>query len=281
MEKRGIGRPSTYASIIKTLYDRKYVEKEGRALKPTDTGEVVSSFLEENFMSYINDTFTAEMEDELDDIATGKREYVKTLQDFYTPFHKDVKAKEKIDKLTNLGPAPKEWKCPVCDGSMIIKLGRSGKFMSCERYPDCDGARRIDGSVVEPNKPIGTDEKTGLSIFVLDGRFGPYVQLGEKTKENPKPRRSSIPKDKDISAVTVQDALKYLSLPRILGIHPETGKEIVANIGRFGPYVMHDGDFRSLKKDSGDDVYTIELPRALEIFKEEKKVGRRGRKKKE
>jgi len=297
LEKRGIGRPSTYASIIKTLYDRKYVEKEGRALKPTDTGEVVSSFLEENFMSYINDTFTAEMEDELDDIATGKREYVKTLQDFYTPFHKDVKAKEKIDKLTNLGLAPKEWKCPVCGGPMIIKLGRSGKFMSCERYPDCDGARRIDGSVVEPNKSIGTDPKTGLPIFVMDGRFGPYVQLGEKTKENPKPRCSSIPteflgrlkhgqettpsKEKDPLTVTLQDALKYLSLPRILGTHPETGKDIVANIGRFGPYVMYDGDFRSLKKDSGDDVYTIVLPRALEIFKEEKKVSRRGRKKKE
>jgi len=281
LEKRGIGRPSTYASIIKTLYDRKYVEKEGRALKPTDTGEVVSSFLEENFTSYINDTFTAEMEDELDDIAAGKREYVKTLQDFYTPFHKDVKAKEKIDKLTNLGPAPKEFKCPVCGSSMIIKLGRGGKFMSCERYPDCAGARRIDGSVVEPNKPVGTDEKTGLPIFVMEGRFGPYVQLGEKTKENPKPPRSSIPKDKDPSTVTLKDALKYLSLPRILGVHPETGKDIVANIGRFGPYVVHDGDFRSLKKISGDDVYTIALPRALEIFKEEKKAGRRGRKKKE
>ena len=281
LEKRGIGRPSTYASIIKTLYDRKYVDKEGRALKPTDTGEVVSSFLEENFMNYINDTFTAEMEDKLDDIATGTREYFKTLQDFYTPFHKDVKSKEKIDKLTNLGPAPKEWQCPTCNGSMIIKLGRGGKFMSCERYPDCDGARRIDGSVVEPTKPIGTDDKTGLSIFVLDGRFGPYVQLGEKTKENPKPRRSSIPKEKDPSTITIEDALKLLSLPRMLGTHPETGKEIIANIGRFGPYVMHDGDFRSLKKDSGDDVYTIELPRALEIFKEEKKVGRRGRKKKE
>ena len=281
LEKRGIGRPSTYASIIKTLHDRKYVEKDGRALKPTDTGEVVSSFLEENFMNYINDTFTAEMEDELDDIATGKREYVKTLQDFYTPFHKDVKAKEKIDKLTNLGSAPKEWKCPMCDSPMIIKLGRSGKFMSCERYPDCTGARRIDGSVVEPNKPIGIDNETGLSIFVMEGRFGPYVQLGEKTKENSKPRRSSIPKDKDPSTVNLQDALKYLSLPRVLGTHPETGKEIIANIGRFGPYVMHDGDFRSLKKDSGDDVYTIELKRALEIFKEEKKVGRRGKKKKE
>ncbi|MEK7121254.1 MAG: type I DNA topoisomerase, partial [Patescibacteria group bacterium] len=241
LEKRGIGRPSTYASIIKTLYDRKYVVREGRALKPTDTGEVVSSFLEENFMNYINDTFTAEMEDELDDIATGKREYIKTLQDFYTPFHKDVKAKEKIDKLTNLGPAPKEWKCPLCNNPMIIKLGRGGKFMSCERYPDCDGARRIDGSVVEPIKPIGTDEKTGLPIFVLDGRFGPYVQLGEKTKENPKPRRSSIPKDKDLATVNLQDALKLLSLPRVLGTHPETGKEIISNIGRFGPYVMHDG----------------------------------------
>ncbi|MDO8496480.1 MAG: type I DNA topoisomerase [bacterium] len=272
LEKRGIGRPSTYASIIKTLNDRKYVEKEGKALKPTDTGEVVSSFLEENFTNYISDTFTAEMEDELDDIATGKREYVKTLQDFYMPFHKDVKAKEEIAKLTNLGAAPDEWKCPLCKSSMIIKLGRSGKFMSCERYPECKGARRIDGSVVEPNKPIGTDEKTGLQVFILDGRFGPYVQLGEKTKENPKPRRASISKDKDPGTVTLEDALKYLSLPRILGTHPETGKEITANIGRFGPYIAHDGDFRSLKT---DDVYKIELPRALEILKEEKKKSTR------
>lgn len=269
LEKRGIGRPSTYASIIKTLYDRKYVGKEGRALKPTDTGEVVSSFLEENFMSYISDTFTAEMETELDDIATGKRNYVKTLRDFYVPFHKDVKAKEKIDKLTNLGSAPTEWKCPECGSPMIIKLGRGGKFMSCERYPECKGARRIDGSVVEPNKPIGIDEKTGLPIFVLEGRFGPYVQLGEKTKENPKPRRAGIPKYENPATVTKEDALKFLSLPRTLGTHPETGKEISANIGRFGPYIVHEGDFRSLKKD--DSVHDIELPRALEIFKEEKK----------
>ena len=141
--------------------------------------------------------------------------------------------------------------------------------MSCERYPDCKGARRIDGSVVEPNKPIGIDEKTGLQIFILEGRFGPYVQLGEKTKENPKPRRASIPKDKDLSTITTEDAFKYLSLPRVLGTHPETGKDISANIGRFGPYIVHEGDFRSLKKD--DNVHDIELPRALEIFKEEKK----------
>lgn len=281
LEKREIGRPSTYASIIKTLYDRKYVEREGRTLKSTDTGEVVSSFLEENFMNYISDTFTAEMENELDDIAEGKRDYVKTLQEFYVPFHKDVKAKENIDKLTNLGDAPPEFKCPICGSLMTIKLGRGGKFMSCERYSDCKGARRIDGSIVEPNKPIGTDPETGLEIFVMEGRFGPYVQIGEKNKENPKPRRASVPKDKDIGTVTVRDALKYLSLPRILGTHPDTGKEIVASIGRFGPYVMHDGDFRSLKKGSGDNVYDIALDRALEILKEEKKVGRRGRKKKE
>ena len=268
LEKRGIGRPSTYASIIKTLHDRKYVDREGRSLKPTDTGMVVSSFLEENFMNYINDDFTAEMENELDDIATGKREYLKTLQDFYKPFHNDVKSKEKTAKITNLGLAPAEWKCPTCGSPMIIKLGKNGKFMSCERYPECKGARRIDGSVVEANKPVGIDEKTGLQVFILDGRFGPYVQLGEKTKENPKPRRAGIPKDKDMTTITMKDALKYLSLPRVLGTHPETGKEITANIGRFGTYVAHDGDFRSLKT---DNVYEIELPRALEIFKEEKK----------
>lgn len=284
LEKRGIGRPSTYASIIKTLHDRKYVEKDNRSLKPTDTGEVVSSFLEENFMNYISDSFTAEMEDELDDIADGKREYVKTLSDFYGPFHREVKSKEKIEKLTNLGEAPAEFKCPKCKSPMIIKLGRAGKFLSCERYPDCDGARRIDGSVVEPNKSIGTDPTTGLPIFVMDGRFGPYVQVGENPpaggkKSGAKPRRASIPKDKDPSTATLDEALKYLSLPRVLGIHPETGKEISANIGRFGPYIVHDGDFRSLKKDK-DDVYAVELPRALEIFNEPKKPGRRGRVKK-
>ena len=230
-------------------------------------------------MDYISDTFTAEMENELDDIAEGKREYVKTLKDFYEPFHKDVKSKENIEKLTNLGPAPTKWKCPECNSPMIIKLGKSGKFMSCERYPECKGARRIDGSLVEPNKPIGTDPATGLPIFVLEGRFGPYVQLGENPpagkKKKTKPRRASIPKDKDLSAITIVEALKYLSLPRVLGNHPETNKEIIANIGRFGPYIMHDGDFRSLKK-GDDDVYEIELPRALEILREEKKTSRRG-----
>ena len=130
LEKRGIGRPSTYASIMKTLSDRGYVEKQGRTLYPTDVGDVVSSFLEQHFDNYISDTFTAEMEDELDQIAEGKREYTKTLKDFYGPFTKEVKSKEKMEKITNLGDAPSEFKCPKCGSPMIWKLSRGGKFMS-------------------------------------------------------------------------------------------------------------------------------------------------------
>ena len=151
---------------------------------------------------------------------------------------------------------------------MIMKLGKNGTFMSCSRFPECTGVRSADGSVMEPEKPIGEDPSSGLPIFVFNGRFGPYVQTGQKSKENLKPKKASIPKGVNPSSVTLRDALTYLSLPRELGTHPGTGKIITANIGRFGPYIVHDGDFRSLKK---DDVYKIELPRALEILKEEKK----------
>ena len=301
LEKRGIGRPSTYASIIKTLFDRGYVDKEGKAMKPTDTGIVVSTFLEENFSNYISDTFTAHMEDELDEIANGEKQYVKILSDFYKPFLKDVKEKSKSsEKITDIGPAPEEFKCPVCGGPMVWKLSRSGKFMSCARFPECTGALTELGEEIkrdEDLKPIGTDPATGLPVYVKNGRFGPYVQLGDATtleafgKNLPtekkkaskpkkiKPRMSSIPKEKDPATVTLADALVYLSLPRTLGTHPETDKNIVANVGRFGPYVMHDGDFRSLKKGSGDDVYKVSLDRALEILKEPKK-SRFGRRKK-
>jgi DNA topoisomerase-1 len=155
LEARGIGRPSTYASIMKTIEDRGYVRKEGRTLFPTDTGDVVSSFLEDNFANYISDTFTAEMEDELDDISNGKRNYSKTLKDFYTPFQKEVKEKDKLAKATNMGEAPSEMLCPKCEGKMIIKLSKGGKFYSCSNYPDCDGARTIEGNVLEGPKETG------------------------------------------------------------------------------------------------------------------------------
>ena len=279
LEKRDIGRPSTYASIIATIEGRGYVEKVNRALVPTDTGDVVSTFLENNLGEYISDTFTADMEDKLDLIAEGKKEYTKTLKDFYGPFKKDVKEKDKLGKATNLGDADAKFKCPVCGSGMTIKLGRGGKFLSCMRYPECEGALSMDGQVIKKNEPIGVHPESGLSLYIQVGKYGPYVQLGERVRgrgslKSPKPRRASIPKDKDLGSVTIDDALKYLSLPRVLGEHPKTGLPVAANIGRFGPYIVHDGDFRSLKT---DDVYTILLPRALEILAEEKKKGRRGR----
>ncbi len=155
LEARDIGRPSTYASIMKTIEDRGYVRKEGKTLFPTDVGEVVSDFLEKHFANYISDTFTAEMEDELDEISRGEREYEKTLKDFYGPFSKEIKIKEKLEKATNLGEAPENIKCPKCGSKMIIKLSRGGKFYSCINYPDCDGALMLDGTELKGPKETG------------------------------------------------------------------------------------------------------------------------------
>ncbi|MFA6158237.1 MAG: type I DNA topoisomerase [Candidatus Paceibacterota bacterium] len=319
LEKRGIGRPSTYASILRTLEEREYVTKENKALKPTDTGDVVSSFLEEHFGPYISDTFTAEMEDKLDKIAEGLMGYEKTLSDFYKPFSKDVKIKDALDKATTLGDADAKFKCPTCGSSMIVKLGRAGKFLSCSRYPDCAGALMLDGTEVPKDRIVGTHPDTGLDITVKSGRFGPYVQMGETIKAPKKPRKkkptkkelaklaadlaagiapaaastsaepeivgqkakmASIPKEIDPTSITLAQAVHLLTLPRRLGTHPVTEKVITANIGRFGPYIVHDGDFRSVKKP--DDVYTISLGRALDMLKEEKKKrGWRAKKKAE
>lgn len=272
LEKRGIGRPSTYASIMQTLADRGYVEKQGRTLIPTDTGDVVSSFIETHFPTYISDTFTSEMEDKLDEIAEGNRSYEKTLRDFYGPFSRDVASKEDIEKQTNLGDAPAEFPCPICGKPMVIKLGKSGKFLSCGNFPECTGSRLIDGSEIKQDEPIGEHPETGEGIYVLNGRFGPYVQQGEtpdkKDKKAPKPRRASLPKGKKVGDVTLEDALVYLALPRELGAHPESSEPIIANIGRFGPYIGHNGDFRSLK--GTDNPYEITLERALEILKQPK-----------
>lgn len=193
LEKRGIGRPSTYASIIRTIETRGYVEKEGRALKPTDTGIVVSDFLSEHFGTYVSDTFTAEMEDELDDIARGERDYAATLGAFYTPFLKDIKKKEKLDKVTDLGDAPAKFKCPACKGDMIIKLGKNGRFLSCKKFPDCAGARTIDGKKMEGPKETGeTCPQCGTGKLVeRSGRFGTFISCSnypkcKYIKEDPK-----------------------------------------------------------------------------------------------
>ncbi len=303
LEKRGIGRPSTYASTMKTIQDRGYVEKLGRALKPTATGMVVSGWLEEHFPKYVSDTFTAEMEDELDEIARGERGYTETLKAFYGPFEKAVRAKDKLPKATALGDAPKEFPCPLCGSPMEFKLGRGGIFMSCKRYPDCLGARTEEGMELKNDEPLGYHPDTGAPIFIKTGRFGPYVEMalpegpgaqqnenaivqedGKKAKGGRKKsaaargrgrpkktaKRASIPPGTDLARVTLADALKYLSLPRELGQHPSTGKPVFASTGRFGPYVGSDGEFRSLKASVGDP-YTVTLDEALTLLAEPKK----------
>lgn len=199
LESRGIGRPSTYASIMRTIEDRGYVEKQGRTLYPTDTGDVVSSFLEEHFMEYISDTFTADMEDKLDEIAEGKREYEKTLKDFYTPFTKDVKEKDKLEKATNMGEAPKDMLCPKCNSDMVIKLARNGKFYSCANFPECMGARTIEGKELEGPKSTGKpcpkcgfdkngneikeeSKKDGGKLVIREGKYGTFVSCSRYPK---------------------------------------------------------------------------------------------------
>lgn len=184
LEKREIGRPSTYASIIKTINDRGYVMKEGRTLRPTDTGEVVNDFLENNFSQYISDSFTAEMENKLDEIAEGKRKYEEMLKSFYISFSKEVKSKEKIKKLTNLGEADEKFKCPVCGGPMIIKLSKTGKFLSCAKFPKCVGARKIDGAEMKGPKETGEmcpACSTG-KLMEREGRFGKFISCGNYPK---------------------------------------------------------------------------------------------------
>ena len=184
LEKRGIGRPSTYASIIKTIVDRGYVVKDGKALQPTETGEVVDDFLSLHFQDFVSDTFTADMENKLDEIAEGTRDYTKTLKDFYTPFTKEVKAKDKLDKMTNMGDAPEDILCPICQGKMIVKLARSGKFLSCAKFPECTGARTIDGEELEGPKEIGEacpDCKDG-KLVERDGRYGRFVSCNNYPK---------------------------------------------------------------------------------------------------
>ncbi len=222
LEKRGIGRPSTYAAIIRTLLTRGYVDKEGKALKPTDTGDVVSTFLEQHFSRYISDSFTAEMENDLDEIAAGKRDYVKTLKAFYGPFSKEVRSKEKIEKLTNLGEANPGTVCPRCGSGMLVKLARNGKFLSCNRFPECLGARQLDGTELEAPKETGEacPECKDGKLLEREGRFGKFIAC------------SNYPKCKYIKNSEAEEAKNRTGVAC-----PEckTG-ELVARRGRFGPF---------------------------------------------
>ncbi len=304
LEKRGIGRPSTYASTINTLVEREYVTKEGRTLIPTDTGDVVSSFVEEYFGHYISDDFTADMETKLDHIADGSRAYIPTLSEFYTPFSAEVASKENIAKITNMGDADAKYVCPKCKASMVIKLGRGGKFLSCGTYPDCDGALTIDGKEIRAEEPLGIHPETKLPIYVMNGRYGPYVQMGESpkipkkttfpkghkktdeekemlkqqaaeiksAKELPRPKMASIPHTIIPENITIDQAVHLLVLPRTLGAHPDDNEPVIANIGKFGPYIGHNRDFRSIKKTEKFTPYDITLEQALHLLNQAKSL---------
>lgn len=289
LEKEGVGRPSTYASIIGTILDRGYVRKEGSALIPTFTGMAVIQLLENHFEHLVDYSFTSEMEESLDKIAYGEEDYLKYLTKFYKGKNGLAKKVEEQDK--KIKPEESRTINIEKDGEpMNIKVGRFGPYIV-----EKNGKEEVHASIpediapadLEPADleeliknqangptPIGTDPKTKEKIYCLVGRYGAYFQLGEVTEENPKPKRASLPKGKDPKTVTIEEAIQALSLPRELGNHPETKKPILANNGRFGPYVMHDGNFRSLKKD--DDLFAIDLKRALELLNEEKGASRRG-----
>lgn len=183
LEKRGIGRPSTYASIMQTITQRGYVRKEGKTLIPTDRGEVVNNFLENHFPHYVSDSFTAEMENKLDEISEGEAEYEKTLRSYYEPFEQKLKEKKDIPKVTNLGAAPEEYKCPKCGSSMIIKLGKTEKFISCSKFPECQGARTIEGEEIEEDKETGEEcPRCGAALIERSGKFGRFVSCSNYPK---------------------------------------------------------------------------------------------------
>ncbi len=265
LEEYGIGRPSTYASIISTLQDREYVLLDKKRFTPTDVGRVVNKFLTQHFTRYVDYDFTANLENELDEIAEGGRDWIPVLDEFWQGFNQQVKDKANIDRADMTHELTGE-DCPKCGKPLSKRLGKYGMFIGCTGYPACDYIRNTnEGQAPAEPKLIGADATSGKDILLLNGPYGPYLQLGMPVEgEKKKPKRVSIPKDIPLADVDMAVAQKLIDLPRDLGQHPETGKKIVANIGRFGPYVNHDGKFKSIPK--SDSVFDIDLTRAIELL---------------
>lgn len=295
LEEMGIGRPSTYASIMQVLQDRNYVTIDKRRFFPEDRGRLVTTFLTKFFEKYVDYAFTANLEDELDAISSGQVEWKVALRDFWTGFKaaidgtKDLTITLVLDALdAELGPHffpvtpenPDPRKCPSCaDGRLSLKVGKFGAFIGCSNYPDCRHTRPLvvqsgealdeaNGGASLDNAPkvLGTDPGTGRTVTLRKGPYGPYVQIdvpeGTEDKKD-KPKRQGVPKGVAVDAVTLESALKLLELPRLIGMHPETGDKIEAGIGRFGPYVKYQSKFKSIPKD--EDVLTIGMNRAVEL----------------
>jgi len=275
LEQYGIGRPSTYASIISTLVNREYVTLDKKRFMPTDVGRVVNKFLTEHFAHWVDYEYTAKLEDELDDISNGKEEWVPMLEKFWKDFSAQIVEKESVSRK-DVTQEQLDEMCPKCGKHHLTnRLGRRGRFIGCAGYPECDYTRNVDGAEgpESQKRELGTDPTTAKLIQLLFGPFGPYIQLGEPEGDK-KPKRVSVPKNIEPDAVTMETALRLLALPRDLGAHPESGKKVNAAIGRFGPYVSHDGQFKSIPKD--ESVFDIGLERAVALLKEPKQFNARG-----
>ena len=290
MEELGIGRPSTYASILSVLRDRNYVRMEAKRFVPEDRGRLVTAFLTSFFARYVDTGFTANLEEQLDEVAEGKANWRQVLRDFWTHFSaaigetKDLKISDVIDALdADLGPhffppradGTDPRACPACgDGRIGLRLGRYGSFIGCSNYPNCQYTRKliIDGgespedTLKDGMRVLGADPETGEEITLKRGPYGLYVQQGEPNPEDKKakPKRASLTRGMDAEALTLEDALGLLSLPRLIGLHPETGEKIQAGIGRFGPYVKMGVIFASLDRD--DDVLHLGFNRAMDLI---------------
>ncbi len=297
MEELGIGRPSTYASVITTIQDREYVRKEQNRLFPEDKGRTVTVFLMNFFRRYVEYDFTADLESQLDDVSAGERDYKDVLGRFWRDFSaaiaetSELRITEVLDVLDDAlaptlypprddGTDPRS--CPLCGtGKLHLKTSRSGGFVGCGNYPECRYTRPIGGDAAEAGDRILGQDEAGNDISLRSGRFGPYVQRGEVTEDNKKPDRSSLPKGWQADEMTLEKALVLLSLPRMVGLHPDGG-EVTANFGRFGPYIMHKAPdeakptYANLK--DPNDVFEIGMNRAVELLAEKRaNPGGRGR----
>ncbi len=292
LEELGIGRPSTYVSILSTLRDRGYMRLDKKRLIPEDKGRVVTAFLESFFGRYVEYDFTANLEEQLDRVSNGELDWKQVLRDFWKDFTaavggiKELRVTNVLDALNDIlaphiFPARADGgnarSCPGCEnGQLSLKLGKFGSFVGCSNYPECKFTRPMTAgnesasSVPSEGIELGADPETGEKVTRRAGRFGPYLQLGEAV-EGEKPRRASIPKGTDPANISLEVALKLLSLPREIGLHPESGKPIVANFGRYGPFILHDGSYANLE--SPDEVFTVGINRAVDLLAEKKLKG--------
>ncbi|GEO86412.1 MULTISPECIES: type I DNA topoisomerase [Alphaproteobacteria] len=291
MEELGIGRPSTYAATLKTLSDREYVTMDKRKLIPHSKGRLVTAFLENFFTRYVEYDFTADLEEKLDQISAGELNWKDVLREFWTSFFAQIEVTKEL-RVTNVLDAlnealaplvfPKREDgsdpriCQVCGtGNLSLKLGKYGAFVGCSNYPECNYTRQLsseggaDAEASGSNEPkaLGKDPATDEEITLRSGRFGPYVQRGEGKEA----KRSSLPKGWTPATVDFEKALSLLALPREVGPHPETGKMITAGLGRYGPFVLHDGTYANLE--SIEDVFSIGLNRAVAVLAEKQSKG--------